>query len=717
MVPSVHDIARAAIAFEKAVKAECVFATFQATCETFLKDLRFCAYSVLMDGRTARLDFVHGLDRNSIAVENLDGWIIDGSVPRILIAGTPVADGYTLHRLVNEERAIGAVILFVSCLQEEERRLLDSLLALCASSLAALRQRRLSRLLIDVLNESEEAIAFYDNEDGVIFTNRTYHRIFPHYPDQNAILGYNHLDLYRLDLDADVIDDPLARSDPEAYMHMRTAFARSLVDRQREIQSIGGRMYIYLRSRSPGGATLSRRIDVTDQHLIETKLRERETELEELAYRDLLTGCRNRAFLQEHLARLNLRLERGTLSAYSVFLIDLNEFKSVNDSFGHDVGDRVLKIAADRIGDCISECDVIVRYGGDEFIVVSETKTALKQLDDTAERLIKALSEPILQGNRTIQIGCSVGIAIQTPEDVDTRKVLIDADLAMYEVKSRRPKRTGHALFRPQISDGVLSKWSLLEQLRMALANGEYEVFYQPQFETADLHLVGFEALLRWRNPVKGLISPGIFVPMLEEHDLIEAVGEWVLATACAEATRWPDHLTVAVNVSPYQAKSPHFALKLAETLMKSGLSPHRLELEITESTFLDSVQSTRDLLAQWKSLGVQIAIDDFGKGYSAFSYLGSFPLDKIKIDREFLANLDVDEANATSNIVLQSIIEMGRKLGLTVIAEGVEEARQLERLAFYKCPQVQGFLLGRPTSTQDLGRFFGEEARLKETA
>jgi diguanylate cyclase (GGDEF)-like protein len=691
-----------------------IFLAFHAACESVAGPLALCGYVVARNGKTVR-EVAQVGDLNlpaGTALPNTD-WLIEGVEFPISQAanGSPIL----AQPLVSGARVVGGVILAGSGLVSPESRLRCSRLTrFCAGAIVAFHERRLSQMVLEALEESEEAISFYDANDGIVFTNNAYHRVFPHYPEPSQLLGRNHLDLYRMDLDAGIIDDPLARNDPEAYLAKRKQMAEVLVARQREIQKISSKTYIYTRSRSNTGATMSRRIDISEQASTEARLRERERELHILAFQDPLTGLFNRAYLLNLIGDLQNRMREGSLKQMAVFLVDLNGFKFVNDTYGHDCGDFVLKVVAQRLSKIVWEGDAVVRLGGDEFVIIFERALVPAELAATADAIIAELAQPVEYGDVVLTTGTSVGIAVRAGKDADLGTVIADADLAMYEVK--KMKCSAHMFFDPGMRTGMLERLNLLEDLRNALREGEFELYYQPQFSTAMPHLVGFEALVRWHHPTRGLVSPGVFIPLMEEYGLIEALGEWVLRTACTEAARWPGELHVAVNVSPLQVRNGRFSLILSDTLLRTGLAPHRLELEITESVFIDDEAGTRAQLELWKSLGVRIALDDFGSGYSSLGYLNAFPIDKIKIDRGFLGKLNPDNPDEAADIILRTIIDLGRALDMTVTAEGVERADQLEFLSERRCSEVQGYLLGRPMPVEQARLLFGANDRSSET-
>jgi diguanylate cyclase (GGDEF)-like protein len=673
---------------------EDVFSTFHAACEIPAGSLFMRAYIVSRTGRGVRLvSETNGPEMPAVEDDAIRNWLIeDGARP-----GPVGCDGDLLAtKLIFDGRVIGGVVLFASSLRQPAiRQNCLRLAQICAFALATCQQRRVSQLVLEALEESEEAISLYDANDGIVFTNDAYHRVFPHYPDAAELLGRMHLDLYRMDLEAGIIEDPLAQSDPEAYLAGRKQMADALVTRQRETQCIGGKTYIYTRSRSKTGATMSRRIDITEQALAEATLRRRERELHVLAFTDPLTGLSNRAHLMDFVGQLQVQLTEQSPSEVAVLLIDLNGFKFINDTYGHDCGDFVLKEVARRLIAIAPHGATTVRQGGDEFIVVTTQATSPAELSGMASAMLATLKTPIKYGDVDLSIGASIGIAKRTGLNADLSTLIADADLAMYEGKKQ--KSSTFLFFDPVMRSSMMERLNLLDDIRAALHRGEFELHYQPQFGSHNTSLVGFEALIRWHHTERGMVSPSVFIPLMEEYGLIDALGEWVLQTACMEAARWPGNLHIAVNVSPLQVRSGRFSKVLENALLKSGLEPGRLELEITESVFIGDQAGTRTELERWKALGVRIALDDFGSGYSSLSYLSAFPIDKIKIDRGFLGKLDPNDPDKAADIILRTIIDLGMALNMTVTAEGVERPDQLEFLKHRSCAQVQGFLLGRP--------------------
>lgn len=681
-----HEAVNEADVFSAFYEASCSIVETSGLSAYVVTPTRSGVYCAARFGTMAEIGSLAEIERWILGAEPFPDWCVE-------------ANGVTPICLVSHGWPLGGILLDGAAMSVHARYVIDQLAKITGGVLGRLRQNRISQMVLEALEQSEEAIAFYDTSNGVLFSNDAYHRVFPHYPPRERLIGASHMDLYRLDVEAGILDDPLAKRDPEAYLAERAKLCRVLETSHREIQSISGRTYIYTRTRSKTGASMSRRIDITDQADAEARLRLRERELHRLAFCDLLTGLYNRAFLKEQLAQFEAEIHAGTLSGISVVMADLNSFKTVNDTYGHDAGDFVLKTIAQRLMQALPDASVIVRLGGDEFVLVFEGARSDSELAGLAERIIAAAALPIDWGDMRLKVGASIGIACADRADNQVATILSDADFAMYEAKKSR--RSGFQIFSPDFRRAALERLVLIEDLRGALQRNEFVLYYQPQFAADDTRLVGFEALSRWQHPTRGLIMPDVFIPLLEEIGLIEALGEWVLRTACADAVCWPGHLHVAVNVSATQMRGSRFSLILADTLMRSGLSPRRLELEITESVFLDNEVGARAQLDGWKRLGVRIALDDFGHGYSSLGYLSAFPIDKIKIDRGFLGGFDPAHPEDTAGVILRTVIELGRSLGMRVTAEGVETIEQLEFLRQQKCHEIQGFLLGRPAASE----------------
>jgi diguanylate cyclase (GGDEF)-like protein len=427
-----------------------------------------------------------------------------------------------------------------------------------------------------------------------------------------------------------------------------------------------------------------------------TERREHQAKIAHMAYHDGLTGLPNRIRFNEALAADLHTLEPGATIA--ALCLDLDRFKAVNDTLGHPIGDALLQAVAARIRGCLGEDDLVARLGGDEFAVIQACAEQPVAAQALAERIIAALSEPYDIGGHHIVIGTSVGIAIAPQDGTEPDQVLKHADMALYRAKA--DGRGTARFFESEMDQKMQARRQLELELRAAVQAAAFEIHYQPLVNLAENRVSGFEALLRWRHPERGPISPAEFVPLLEDLGLIGQVGAWVLKTACQEAARWPGGQKVAVNLSALQFKQRAVVLDVAAALMASGLQPARLELEITESVLLQDTSDTLAILNELRALGVRISMDDFGTGYSSLSYLRSFPFDKIKIDQSFVRDMEQTEDSVA---IIRAVTGLGVSLGMSTTAEGVETETQLSHLRAEGCTEVQGYLLSRPKPPSEI--------------
>jgi diguanylate cyclase (GGDEF)-like protein len=418
-----------------------------------------------------------------------------------------------------------------------------------------------------------------------------------------------------------------------------------------------------------------------------TERRRAEERNEHLAHYDALTGLPNRVLFQQQLEEALARINPGEQLA--VLYIDIDEFKRVNDSLGHRIGDELLKSVAKSLGDCLDETDLIARLAGDEFAVVH---TAVKNPGDATalvKRIYQSIHQPYECLGHLVTTDASIGIAFASQDDgIDLEQLLKNADLAMYSAKAAG-RRTWR-FFEPEMNARMKARHLLEIDLRQAIIEGGFEVYYQPVVDLRSNQISGCEALLRWRHPERGMVSPAEFIPVAEETGLINRLGEWVLKTACAEAATWPDNVRLAVNVSPVQFGTDTLVLKIVAALAASGLSARRLELEITEAVLIRDDEAALAILHQLRAVGVRIALDDFGTGYSSLSYLQRFPFDKIKIDRCFVADI---EGSGGSSSIVQAVVNIAAARHMTTTAEGVETEQQKALLHALGCTEMQGFL------------------------
>jgi diguanylate cyclase (GGDEF)-like protein/PAS domain S-box-containing protein len=431
-----------------------------------------------------------------------------------------------------------------------------------------------------------------------------------------------------------------------------------------------------------------------------------EAQIARLAHYDPLTELPNRVLFQKHLGEaLSRRARSGDQLA--VHFIDLDRFKTVNDTLGHPIGDALLRVAAERLRGCVREGDTVARLGGDEFAVVQTGLTDMSGATRLAERVVEAMAAPFdIQGHQ-VMIGASVGVSAAPSDGDDADELLKKADMALYRAKA--DGRGAFHFFERAMDEQLQARRALELDLRRALAAGEFQLYYQPLYNLGDDRVTGCEALLRWNHPERGMVSPADFIPLAEEIGLIVQLGEWVLREACAEAARWPDHVRLAVNLSPAQFRDRGLVRTVISALAVSGLPAERLELEITESVLLQDNAANMSMLHDLKALGVRISMDDFGTGYSSLSYLRSFPFDKIKIDQTFVRDI-LEDSDALA--IIKAVLDLGSSLGIVTTAEGVETVEQLNALRDQGCAEIQGYFISRPAPASEIARMLNVEAR-----
>jgi diguanylate cyclase (GGDEF)-like protein len=430
------------------------------------------------------------------------------------------------------------------------------------------------------------------------------------------------------------------------------------------------------------GGTVTTHHDITEQRRSEAKIAH-------MALHDALTGLPNRVLLNERLEYALARIRGSDIMA--VHLLDLDLFKNVNDTLGHPSGDKLLKMVTQRLRARVSETDTVARMGGDEFAIVQTAITQPVNATTLARRIIDAVSEPYEIDGQQVIIGTSVGIAIGPGDGLDPDQLLRNADLALYRAKA--DGRGTYCFFEPEMDAQMQARRGMEYDLRRALVAGEFEMHYQPVVNLERDVVSGFEALIRWRHPHKGMISPATFIPVAEENGFVIPLGEWTIRQACAAAAKWPAHTKIAVNLSPAQFRSAGLVQAVIGALAASNLPAERLELEITETTLLQENKATIDMLYQLRELGVRIALDDFGTGYSSLSYLQSFPFDRIKIDRSFIKDIH----GAGSLNIVRAVAALAKGLGMETTAEGVETQQQRDTVKAEGCTEMQGFLFSKP--------------------
>jgi diguanylate cyclase (GGDEF)-like protein len=422
-----------------------------------------------------------------------------------------------------------------------------------------------------------------------------------------------------------------------------------------------------------------------------TERKQAETRIAHMARHDALTGLPNRVLLRERIEDALTRVTRHG-ETLAVLCLDLDHFKTVNDTLGHSVGDGLLKAVSDRIKTQLGERDTVVRLGGDEFAVLQVGGEQPRSATKLAQHLVETMRDAFVLNAHRLHVGVSIGIALAPTDGLDADRLLKCADLALYRAKAEG--RDTFCFFEPAMDTEMQARRAIELDLREAIARGAFTLYYQPFFDVARGDVVGFEALLRWKHPTRGIVSPAEFIAVAEETGLIVPLGEWIMRQACSEAVHLPGTTRVAVNVSAVQFRNPSFVQSVVSALAGAGLSPARLELEITETVLMHSNEDVLKALHLLRSLGVRIALDDFGTGYSSLSYVRSFPFDKIKIDRSFVNELG---KNPDCAAIVRAIVSLGAGLRIPTTAEGVETAAQLEFIRACGCSEAQGYLLGTP--------------------
>ena len=538
------------------------------------------------------------------------------------------------------------------------------------------------------LKNMSQGLCMFDAEQRLVIANDRYAEMYDLTPEQ-VKPGTT----FRQILECRIAMGAYVSSAPEEYINERLSAVRERVASTKIHELSDGRVIAILHQPMADGGWVATHQDITEQRRSDAKIAH-------MALHDALTSLPNRVLLNERLEHALTRVKRGEIVA--AHLLDLDHFKNVNDTLGHAAGDKLLGMVADRLRALVRETDTIARMGGDEFAIVQVGIPDPADATSLALRVIQAVSAPYQIEDHHVVIGASVGVAV-APNDGSTPEQLIrNADLALY--RSKGDGRGTFRFFEREMDAQMQERHTLERDLRKALPAGQFELYYQPVVDLASNDINGFEALIRWQHPERGLVPPDAFIPLAEEIGLIVPVGEWIIREACATAARWPDDLKIAVNLSPAQFRNPGLLQVIVRALSASGLAADRLELEITETVLLQDSETTLNLLYQLRQLGVRIAMDDFGTGYSSLSYLQSFPFDKIKIDRSFVK--DIGESTGSLNIV-RAIAALAKGLGMAATAEGVETHEQLAAIKSEGCTEMQGYLFSKPCPASEIDRLF----------
>jgi diguanylate cyclase (GGDEF)-like protein len=565
----------------------------------------------------------------------------------------------------------------------EQTKLLIAASALAALVIAVIlslivrqiaRQYRLSRRQLDTaLDNMTQGLMLYDASSRIVLFNRRY------------------VEMYGLSLDVikpgRLFRDVMKHRKQTGSFHgddeeFCATVLRNVAEKKLThtiVETKAGRSFQIVNQPLAEGGWVTTHEDITE-------LQRSEQRIKHLAHYDALTDLPNRVLFRDQLDRELRRAGRG--EKFALLYIDIDEFKGINDSLGHPIGDEFLQLLAQRLKNCIREVDFVARLGGDEFAIIQTAVGDLTDVTDLVARLHDAIRQPYNCLGHHIMTDASIGIAIAPADGAEIDQLIKNADLAMYDAKAAG--RRTYRFFESQMDSKAKARRELELDLRSAISHSGFELHYQPLVDLATNEVTCFEALLRWQHPERGMISPADFIPVAEETGLVNQIGDWVLATACAEAVKWPNGIKLAVNVSPVQFKSGTLALKVAAALAASGLAANRLELEITEAVLIRDDEAALAVLHQLRAIGVSIALDDFGTGYSSLSYLQRFPFDKIKIDRSFIR--DITQMDGSSTII-QAVVNIARSRDMTTTAEGVETQEQLNALRALGCTQMQGYL------------------------
>jgi diguanylate cyclase (GGDEF)-like protein len=533
----------------------------------------------------------------------------------------------------------------------------------------------LTHLQLDAaLNNMVQGLCMFDAEHRLVLCNDRYLEMFG-VSREGVVPGIGVLELFQQVECAGVFAAGTAERMHQYYR--ARVFINGTDSYQQELPD--GRTIAVSRRELPGGGWVDTHEDVTER-------RRAEKQIAYMAEYDALTDLPNRNLFQRTLTEaLN---DSAKMHELALFCLDLDGFKGVNDMFGHPDGDKLLAQVARRLERCVGDKAVVARLGGDEFAILQCGRQQPNGANALALIVTEALNAPYDLGGNQAVVGASIGIAISPGDATTPDELLKCADMALYGAK--RDGRGTCRFFEPQMNARVKARRLLEVDLRAAIAEKKFEMFYQPVLSVSSNEVIAFEALIRWRHPERGMVSPGEFIPVAEETGLIIPLGEWILRQVCADALSWPQNIRVAINLSPVQFRSPDLVQTVFSALATTHLEPGRLELEITETALLQDNEAVLEKLHQLKSYGLQISMDDFGTGYSSLSYLRSFPFDKIKIDQTFVRGLGKRE---DSLAIVRAVISLGKNLGMTVTAEGVETDDQLGVLRQERCDEVQGFL------------------------
>jgi diguanylate cyclase (GGDEF)-like protein len=622
--------------------------------------------------RGAHEDYIRQRVGRDIALNTITQEFSDGRIIAYTVRPLPQGGGIATHEDVTERDGLHAQLKrqYEHGKEQEE----------------ALRTRNVQ--FDTAINNMSQGLCFFDADHKLIVCNDRFLELYD-IPPGKVAPGTSFAEI--VDLRYQAGSSPAMSRDEYLRWRTEVVVANEAKDSIVELQN--GKTVKIRHRPMPALGWVATHEDITEQRRAERKI-------EHMAHHDALTGLANRALLSERLEQA-LSLFHGERMV-AVHHLDLDQFKAVNDTLGHPAGDRLLKAVADRLRSLVRESDTIARMGGDEFIIVQTSIADPAEATTLAQEIIAWISEPYEIDGQQTMVGTSIGIAVSPGDGLVPERLLRNADLALYRAKG--DGRGTFRFFEPAMDEQMQARRVMEQDLRKALAAGEFELHFQPVINLESKAISGFEALIRWNHPERGQVPPSAFIPLAEEIGFIVPLGEWVIREACLAAARWPEHLTIAVNISAAQFRGTSLMPVIVNALAAAGLHPTRLEIEITETVLLQDRDATLAILHQLRALGIRIAMDDFGTGYSSLTYLQSFPFDRIKIDRSFVKNIT---ENAGSLYIVRAVAALANGMGMAATAEGVETAEQLDKIAALGCTEMQGYLFSRPLPLAEIERLF----------
>jgi diguanylate cyclase (GGDEF)-like protein len=631
----------------------------------------------------------------------LGAWLVRRDVVRPIVCLTKnvlsirASGSLDIERDARTTRRRDEIGALSSAFYDLMRELADARRQLIANSEAEIA-KQVERLQAALSNMSQ-GLAMFDAEKKLIICNERYAQLYGLSMD-DVKPGTPLSEI----LEKRIANGLYAFDGPDQYRRSVLEPVTATCDTTYELSD--GRVVAVRRHPMSNGGWVATHEDITERRRVEARIAH-------LAHHDVLTDLPNRALLRERLQQAVTGMREGD-RRFAVLVLDLDRFKEVNDTLGHPIGDALLKAVAERLRGCIRETDTLARLGGDEFAIIQRV-TEPGEAAILARRIQEVITAAFDLDGHHVAIGTSIGIALAPSDGSDPDQLLRNADLALYRAKS--DGRATFRFFEQEMDQRMQARRRLERDLREALVQGQFAVHYQPLVNLERDEVCGFEALLRWTHPERGNIPPSEFIGLAEETGLILPIGEWVLRQACADAAPWPDHLKIAVNLSPAQFKSPNLVDTVVSALAAAGLPARRLELEITESVMLQDQDNAFATLNRLHQLGVRIALDDFGTGYSSLSNLRRFRFDKIKIDRSFVS--DLASANIDAVAVVRSVAQLGVSLGMATTAEGVETEEQLDIVRKEGCTEMQGYYICRPSPAHEIARRFLAQPRKPASA